>query len=163
MCSSLKNRKFEFLDHTADVQIKSWGGNLKEAFENAAIAMTAYITDIDKVEIKSTETVSVEATDLLGLLYRYLDEVLFLFNADPFLLTKEVRISSFTRDGIELTPGFIHNTDDEASYKLEATCYGEAFSMGRHPQGTEIKAITYSNMQVYDEAGKHETLFIVDI
>ena len=30
-------------------------------------------------------------------------------------------------------------------------------------QGTEVKAITYSNMQVYDEPNKHEVYVIVDI
>ena len=30
-------------------------------------------------------------------------------------------------------------------------------------QGTEVKAITYSNMQIYDEEGQHELFVIVDI
>ena len=30
-------------------------------------------------------------------------------------------------------------------------------------QGTEVKAITYSNMQIYDENDKHEVYVIIDI
>lgn len=139
---------YEFLDHTADVQIHAWGEDLREAFENAAIAMTAYITDIDNVEIKTKEIVSVEAEDLSGLLYRFLDEVLYLFNADPYLLSKRVRILDF-------------QTGEE--FKIRAECYGEAFSMDKHIQGTEIKAITYSAMKIHNEDDRHEVYFIVDI
>lgn len=144
---SLKNR-YEFLDHTADVQIHSWGDDLKETFENAAMAMTAYITDINKVDIVTKETIEVEADDLKGLLYRFLDEVLFLFNADPYLLSKRIRILNF---------------DIATKFSIKAECYGETFSMNKHSQGTEIKAITYSAMRITDEPNKHEVYFIVDI
>lgn len=152
---------FQFLDHTADVQIKAWGFNLREAFENAAIAMTAYITEIDKVEISKKESIQVEADDLLGLLFRFLDSVLFLFNAEPYLLSKRVRILEFQ------TPSSIaiSEADDTSKpkYFIKADCYGEEFSMEKHPQGTEIKAITYSNMQIIDNESEHQVLFIVDI
>lgn len=140
--------RYEFLDHTADVQIHAWGDNLKESFESAAIAMTAYITDISKIDIKTKETILVEADDLTGLLYRYLDEILFLFNAEPYLLSKRVRILDF-----DIGPNF----------RIEAECYGESFSLEKHSQGTEIKAITYSAMRINDGPLAHEVYFIVDI
>ncbi|XP_032216685.1 protein archease isoform X3 [Mustela lutreola] len=40
--------------------------------------------------------------------------------------------------------------------------WGEEFSLSKHPQGTEVKAITYSAMQVYDEE-KPEVFVIIDI
>lgn len=144
---SFKNR-YEFLDHTADVQIHAWGDDLKEVFENAAIAMTAYITDINKIDITTKETIQVEADDLKGLLYRYLDEILFLFNADPYLLSKRVRILEFDR---------------ETKFRIKAECYGESFSLEKHCQGTEIKAITYSAMKINDDSDTHDVYFIVDI
>lgn len=140
---------YEFLDHTADVQIHAWGDNLSHAFENAAIAMTAYITDINKIDISTKEIIEVQADDLNSLLFRYLDEVLFLFNAEPYLLSKRVRILDFVTGPNE--------------FKIKAECYGETFSLDKHCQGTEIKAITYSAMKIHDESNNHEVYFIVDI
>ncbi|XP_059996671.1 protein archease isoform X11 [Lagenorhynchus albirostris] len=40
--------------------------------------------------------------------------------------------------------------------------WGEEFSLSKHPQGTEVKAITYSAMQVYNEE-KPEVFVIIDI
>jgi hypothetical protein len=40
---------------------------------------------------------------------------------------------------------------------------GEHFNRERHASGTEIKAITYSNMQIREDAGDAEVFVIVDI
>lgn len=139
---------YEFLDHTADVQIHAWGNDLAETFEAAATAMSAYITDINSIEISKKESIQVEADDEKELLYRFLDEVLYLFSAEPYLIAKRIRVLD-----LETRPRF----------RLRAECYGETFNLDKHIQGTEIKAITYSAMQVINQPDRCEVYFIVDI
>ncbi|XP_022091061.1 protein archease-like [Acanthaster planci] len=139
--------KFEFLDHTADVQLHSWGDTLKESFEQVAIAMFAYMTEISKVEKLQKVTVEAEGDDLLSLLFHYLDEFLFVFSADPFFIPREVTIEEF----------------DLVNFKIKAIGHGETFDLTKHPQGTEVKAITYSNMQVHKDKDTHDIYVIIDI
>ena len=40
---------------------------------------------------------------------------------------------------------------------------GEMFERGKHASGTEVKAITYSNMQIREQPGDAEVFVIVDI
>ncbi|XP_025017534.1 protein archease-like isoform X2 [Tetranychus urticae] len=124
-------------------QPMSRGDSLKEAFEQAAVAMSAYMTDIKSVSIDKVVEIQVQGEDMLSLLYQFLDEVLFLFNAEPNLICKKVEIVEF----------------DQEEFTIKARCCGEVFDLDKHPQGTEIKAITYSNMQIHDK----EVYVIIDI
>lgn len=143
----LPEMKYEYLDHTADVQIHSWGDDLKEAFEQAAMGMYGYMTEIEYVEISEVGTIEANGDDMLGLLFHFLDELLFLFSAEPFLIARKVEITEFDRE----------------NFIIKARVLGEAFDLAKHPQGTEVKAITYSNMQVHDNENQHEIFVIIDI
>ena len=47
---------------------------------------------------------------------------------------------------------------------LPACCReGQMFERGKHTSGTEVKAITYSNMQIREQTGDAEIFVIVDI
>lgn len=52
---------------------------------------------------------------------------------------------------------------DTTAFKIKATGFGEEFQLGKHPQGTEVKAITFSNMQIHENEDKCEVFVILDI
>lgn len=140
--------KYEYLDHTADVQLHSWGDNLTEAFEQCATAMFGYMTtDYDTVEMTDEQEIEAEGDDMLGLLFHFLDEWLFIFSAEPFFIPRKVVITEF----------------DKENFKIKAKGYGEEFDISKHPQGTEVKAITYSNMQIHDDCPTNDIYVIIDI
>ncbi|XP_042890463.1 protein archease-like isoform X1 [Penaeus japonicus] len=139
--------KYEYLDHPADVQLHAWGDNLTECFEQVAVAMFGYMTEIDKVEILDKQEIEASSDDMQGLLFQFLDECLFIFSAEPFLIARKVVITEF----------------DKEAFTIKASLYGEEFDLAKHPQGTEVKAITYASMQIYDNPGQHELFVIIDI
>merc|ERR1711994_990721 len=102
--------------------------------------MFGYMTEIETVEMKTTETVEAEGDDMLSLIFHLLDEFLFLFSAEPFFIARKVKITEFDRE----------------NFKIKAVGYGEEFDLSKHPQGTEVKAITYSNMQYYEDCKNSE-------
>lgn len=122
------------LDHTADIQLHSWGSTLIEALEQNVLAMFGYITDTTKVDIdpERTDTFEVKAHDIESLVFTLLDEFLYRFATNEWIPC-DVRIQSLDLD----------------QFTIRVTGYGERFTLAKHPQGTEIKAITYSNMQIY--------------
>ncbi|KAJ6631757.1 Protein archease-like [Pseudolycoriella hygida] len=142
-------QKFEYLDHTADVQLHAWGSTLKEAFEQCGMAMFGYMTSLEYVQIKYCYQIEATGDDLESLLFHFLDELLFLFSCEPFLICSSLDITKF----------------DLENFKIECKCYGEPFEIGKHPQGTEVKAITYSAMQIVQkpEGNKCEVFVIIDI
>jgi len=141
---------YEYLDHTADVQCHSWGPTLEAAFEAMAPCMFNYMTDLSLVEPDDAMTTefSVSGHDMHTLLFAYMDELLFRFCTDQFCVTA-VQV-------LEL---------DRQAFSLRVRARGAAFDRSKHSQGTEIKAITYSNMQVHEaEAeGRADLYVIVDI
>lgn len=54
---------------------------------------------------------------------------------------------------------------DRQEFKIKATAYGEEFTIGKHTQGAEVKAITYSAMQINErpQVDWPEVFVIVDI
>ncbi len=54
-------KHFEHLDHTADIQIHSWGNNLAEAFCNQILGMFEYMVPLERIQIKNTLTLEASA------------------------------------------------------------------------------------------------------
>lgn len=113
--------------------------------------MYGYMTTLSTVEIKEVREIEATGHDIESLLYHFLDELLFLFSCEPFLICSKVVITEFITEGED--------------FRIKCKCYGEEFTLGKHPQGTEVKAITYSAMQIVNEPEQHkfEVFVIIDI
>lgn len=61
---------------------------MEEAFEQCAVAMFGYITELEYVEVKKVYHVEAEGHDMQSLLFHFLDELLFMFCAEPFLVAR---------------------------------------------------------------------------
>ena len=133
----MKKAGFEFRDHTADVQVRSWGSSLEEAFSQTAYSLMATITpNLKIITPKIEREITVEAEDKEALLFDFLSEFLYIFDVDE-LVFNQIFVCS------------IEKFND--NYKLRATLKGEKFDLDKHEIGTEVKAITYSFLNIEEK------------
>lgn len=125
-------QKFKFFPHTADVKFHAYGKTLEDAFSNSALAMFSVMVNVDKVEDIFKEKVKVKANDEKGLLYKFLEELLFLLDAKFFLLHR-VKKLQIKKEGNSLT--------------LNAELSGDRFKEKYELFGG-VKAITYNQMEI---------------
>lgn len=140
---------YEYMDHTADVQIHSWGKTFEIALAQQIVAMAGYMTEIGTVEErKDCAALEVEASgdDVQSLVFALMDEFLFRFSTELFIW-RSVEVTSIDRN----------------SWTATAVGRGEPWDLAKHPQGTEIKAITYSAMKVEESADRTDIWVIIDI
>ncbi|MEM7816357.1 MAG: archease [Candidatus Aenigmatarchaeota archaeon] len=128
------SKKFEVLDiTTADIAISAYGKELEELFKNAAIGMISLITDIENVEKKIKKEINMEAYDLESLMFNWLNELLFYFDA-YFLIFSDFKIN-------------IEKSENEKII-LHAICHGDKISKRNYQIKEHIKAATYHELKI---------------
>ncbi len=135
-------KKFEYLEHTADVKIKAYGNNLEETFTNVALGMFNHLTDIEKVKPVIKHELNIKAKRVKSLLYDFLEDLLILLDTDGFILNKIEKIS-IKEEGEE--------------FILHAICYGDSYK--NYDVNGNIKSITYNDMEITDK----EIIVVVDV
>jgi tRNA nucleotidyltransferase (CCA-adding enzyme) len=135
---------WELFPHPADIGIRGVGPTKEAAFAQAAIALTAVITDPAKVEPReSVEIVCCENDD----------ELLFMNWLSSLLYEMDTRGMLFSRFEIEPIAG-----------GLRALAWGERVDIGRHEPAVEVKAATYAGLKVEkDQTGNWLAQCIVDV
>ncbi|MFX1385183.1 MAG: archease [Promethearchaeota archaeon] len=145
----MKESGFKFLDHTADVSVESWGSTLEEAFSQAALSLMSTITPkLNQISPKMERVIRVEAEDKEALLFDFLSEFLFLFDAYD-LIFSEIIVQKINKI--------------ENKYILQALLKGEKFNKNKHETGIEVKAITYSFMNIEEKKNKVKINIVFDI
>ncbi|MFX0083155.1 MAG: archease [Candidatus Hodarchaeota archaeon] len=145
----MKGAGFEFIDHTADVRVKSWGKTLEDAFSQTALSLMATITpNLTLISTNIEKKIEIESEDKYALCFDFLSEFLYLFDVE------ELVFSYISVQSIEKI---------EEKYKLKAVVKGEKFDKNKHEIGTEVKAITYSFMNIEEKKNKVEIDIVFDI
>ena len=80
---------YKFIDHTADVAFEAYGKDLAELLVNASYAFYEAFVDTDKLKVTEERVIEIEAEDVEMLLYKWLNELLYLLDTE-FFAAKEV-------------------------------------------------------------------------
>ena len=137
------NVGWEHFPHDADVGIRGWGGTPAEAFEQAALALTAVVTDAE-VHGSTPVALRCEAPDL---------ELLFVEWLNAIIYEMAVRNMLFGRFAVSID-----------GRQLTGTLWGEAVNVERHAPACEPKGATYTALKVAQGAnGNWSATCIVDV
>lgn len=132
-------KRYESLDHTADIMIRAFGNTIEECLNNAAYAMFDQISDLSKIAPTQSYRFDIEDEDPSMLMVDFLSELLYLHD------TKLILFSEFDLEY------------DGEMLKVEAR--GEPIDLDRHEIKNSIKAVSYHALEVSPEKGYAQVLF----
>ena len=133
--------RYRLIPHTADMGLFAYGKSLDEAFANAALGMFAVMTDLRKVRETEERHISITEKDKEGLLFEWLNRLLYLFDVEHLIFKRfEVGISGTS---------------------LRARCYGEKFDPSRHRMSIGVKSATYYLLEVRENKPRVRVMFDV--
>ncbi|MBW1908919.1 MAG: archease [Deltaproteobacteria bacterium] len=135
---------FSLLDHTADMGILVRGTNLKNLFEEAAKSMMHVMLKVTQGGKTQTIKLSVTGNDLPDLMVRWLGEILYLFEGEKTVAT-DISVDA-------ISPSY-----------LDATVQTIPFDPSLHEILSEIKAVTYHQIEVAKKGERWEARIIFDL
>lgn len=135
---------WEHFPHEADMGVRGVGASKEEAFEQAALALTAVMTDPEEVRPSEPVEVRCEAPD---------DELCLVDWLNALVYETATRKMLFSRFEVRLGGG-----------RLKATAWGERIEPARHQPAVEVKGATYTSLLVKRGAdGNWTAQCVVDV
>lgn len=136
--------RWEHFAHDADIGVRGFGPTPASAFEQAALAMTAVVTDPVLVRLERSIGIEAKAPMLDILLFDFINALVFEM-ADEDMLFGAVAV---TIEGERLT----------------AAAWGERVSRERHAPSVEVKGATFTELAVVeDRPGWWRAQCVVDV
>lgn len=130
------DKGYKYLDDqvTADVTFAAWGRSLEELFASAADAtVNVMIGSLDSIRTCVRRSIVVEAGELDMLLLRFLNELVFLKDAESLILrVAAVRVEKRLAKG----------------YCVQAELVGEEIDRARHELVGDVKAVTLAGLRI---------------
>jgi len=135
---------WEHFAHGADIGVRGVGATRAAAFEQAALALTAVLTDPAGVAARERVAIRCEAPD---------DETLLVDWLNALVYEMATRHMLFGRYAVTLD-----------GHSLSAEAWGEGIDLGRHRPAVEVKGATYTALGVTRRAdGNWVAQCVVDV
>jgi SHS2 domain-containing protein len=135
---------WEHFSHGSDIGVRGIGRSAEEAFEQAAVALTAVVADIAAIEQKEIIEVRCDAPDLELLLVSWLNAIIY---------EMAVRRMLFSKFRIAL-----------GKCSLTGTLAGESVDPERHQVAVEAKGATVTALRVTcDRDGQWLAQCVIDV
>ena len=135
-------KRFQLIEHTADVGLVAYGKTLAEAFANAAYGMFSIIAELKTVKEAESRRLEISEDDSEALLFEWLNRLIYFFDVEMLLFKRF--------DIMELNGS-----------QLKAICYGEKYDPSRHHLKTGVKSATYHMLKVDKEKNEVQVIFDV--
>jgi SHS2 domain-containing protein len=125
-------KKYQILEHKADLKIKVFGKTKEELFENAMIGMLKAAKYESTKQLTTKQlTTKIKSMDLPSLLVDFLSEVLYLVETKKLVFEK-VEFKKFTEN------------------EIEAILIGKPLKR----MGVHIKGVTYHDLDIHQKKDK---------
>jgi SHS2 domain-containing protein len=137
------NKDYEILDHTADIGIKLTGKFLTEIFWKAIHATADILSGGIEIKPRIERGFSTEEENIETALVSILEEIIYFFEKESFL-------------------------PSVCSVKIEKNFYeiklkGDIVSAEEIKNGTEIKAVTYHQLEIKEIDDEYKATVIFDV
>ena len=138
---------YRYLDHVTDAYVEAYGDSMEEAFSYAAKGTINIMFELKDIFGKSKFEFKVEGHDYSELLFNWIDGIILLIAVDNKVASNfELKISKL-----------------DSKYQLTGYAMTESVDISKHGYKTEIKGITYHEMQILQEDGINKVRFILDL
>ena len=122
-------KPYEYLEHTADMGLLVRGKNLPELLKNAAQGLLETMAVVDTIDETASIEIHLTAEAVEELFVRWLDELIFRHETEEIFFKR----------------ADIHRCSET---EMSATVYGEPVNFDKHEVYTEIKSVTYHQLEV---------------
>lgn len=135
--------RWEHFSHEADVGVRGVGATREQAFEQAALALTAVITDPANVRAAEPVTIEAAAPD---------DAMLFVDWLNALIYEMATRHLLFSRFEVHI-----------ADHRLDGRAWGEPVVGERHQPAVEVKGATYTALKIERVGDEWSAQCVVDV
>lgn len=134
---------WEHFPHLADIGVRGFGPSKEAAFEQAALALTAALTDPESVAPRARVEIACRAPD---------DELLLAEWLNALIYEMATRKMLFSRFAVRIR-----------DHALAGEAWGEAIDRARHAPAAEAKGATLTALKVAEEDGVWVAQCVVDV